>query len=257
MRRGDFSVEVVAVRGDDVRELESGHVIARPGAVYALRLRNYGPLRAVSNIHIDGKPVTSGGLVLDPYSAVTLERPVDETETGRFTVIAEGDERVFGPDGGRDNPDLGSIDASFRRELPRETRDRDPIRPLRDVPTLPFPTSSPPTWPAPGRLMAPPEWVPLNSAAQASEPPDIMASMSRSYAPEREQPADFIERAAGTGLTGHSGQRFMPIALGPLERDATVIRLRLAIGTEEALAAPRPLPVAEDDHVPARPAARP
>jgi hypothetical protein len=107
-------------------------VIARPGAVYALRLRNHGPLRCVSNIRIDGKTVTSGGLVLDPYSVLTLERPVDETETGRFTVVAEGDERVFGPDGGRDNPDLGSIEAAFRRELPRDVRDRDPVRPLLD-----------------------------------------------------------------------------------------------------------------------------
>src|SRR5205085_555961 len=113
MRRGDFGVEVVPVQGDGVRELESGHVMARSGAVYALRLRNYGPLRCVSNVRIDGKPVTAGGLVVDAYSTVSLERPIDDTEMGRFTVVAEGDERVFGPDGGRDNPDLGSIDASF------------------------------------------------------------------------------------------------------------------------------------------------
>ena len=47
-----------------------------------------------------------------------LERPIDEGETGCFTVAAEGDEKVFGPDGGRDNELLGLIEASFRRELP-------------------------------------------------------------------------------------------------------------------------------------------
>ena len=64
------------------------------------------------------------------------------------------------------------------------------------------------------------------------------------------------ERAAGTGLTGHSDQRFVPIHLGPLESQATVIELRLVIGSEEALmdGAPRPLFGRE---TPARPAARP
>jgi len=69
--------------------------------------------------------------------------------------------------------------------------------------------------------------------------------------------ADAIERAAGTGLTGHSDQRFIPIALGPLEGEATVLQLRIVIGTEEALAeddAPRPL---FGRAVPERPAARP
>ena len=40
-----------------------------------------------------------------------------------------------------------------------------------------------------------------------------------------------------------------------LESEATVIRLRLVIGSEEAISAPRPLP--ESDEAPVRPAARP
>ena len=52
MRVGDFSVEVVAVDGR-AWEVESGHVLARPGQVYKLRLRNHGPLRAVADISID------------------------------------------------------------------------------------------------------------------------------------------------------------------------------------------------------------
>ena len=74
MRSGDFGLEAVAVRGDDIRETETGHVLARPGAVYGIRLRNFGPLRCVANVQLDGKPVTAGGLVLEPYSVVTLER---------------------------------------------------------------------------------------------------------------------------------------------------------------------------------------
>jgi hypothetical protein len=65
-----------------------------------------------------------------------------------------------------------------------------------------------------------------------------------------------MERAAGTGLTGHSTQEFMPFHLGPLENEATTIRLRIVIGTEAAIAeqSARPLPGVRE---PARPAARP
>jgi len=66
---------------------------------------------------------------------------------------------------------------------------------------------------------------------------------------------DAIERAAGTGLTGSSSQEFVPVHVGQLESEATVVRLRLVIATDEALSAPRPLP--ESDVAPARPAARP
>jgi hypothetical protein len=67
---------------------------------------------------------------------------------------------------------------------------------------------------------------------------------------------DAIERAAGTGLTGRSDQQFIPVSLGPLEAEATVIQLRLVIGSEQALAddALRPLVA---DETPSRPAARP
>jgi len=70
-----------------------------------------------------------------------------------------------------------------------------------------------------------------------------------------EQVPDALERAAGTGLTGRSDQDFVSVSVGALETEATVIRLRLVIGSEETLATPRPLPKTND--VPARPAPRP
>jgi hypothetical protein len=267
MRVGDFGVDVVAVQDGEVREIESGHVLAKAGTVYGLRLTNFGPLRCAADIEIDGKLVSRGGLVLDPYSVVTLERPIDDRETGRFTVIAEGNERVFGPDGGRDNPNLGLIEVRFRRELPRERSD---ARPLPDVTTLPVPvvrttfspdaptTPSPRTVPAPSRPMAPPEWTPPGFQARASAPQaSAVPSALRSVDVPRpaQVPSELIERAAGTGLTGHSAQRFIPVSLGPLEAEATVIRLRLVIASEEALSAPRPLRPSRD--APERPAARP
>jgi hypothetical protein len=242
MRVGDFGVDVAAVRDGEVREIESGHVLARVGTVYGLRLVNFGPLRCVADVKIDGKPVTAGGLVLDAYGVTTLERPIHDRERGRFTVIAEGDERVFGPDGGRDNPDLGVIDARFRRELPRE---RDVHYP--DLTTLPVPA----------RRMTPPEWSPPGLRVGAAGPP-MMNSASVLSTPtigETMRPSDLIERAAGTGLTGHSSQEFVPVSLGPLEKEATVIRLRIVIGNDAAFAEARPLP--EANEAPARPAARP
>jgi hypothetical protein len=290
MRVGDFGVEVVAADGGGVRELDSGHVLARPGQRYVLRLRNYGPLRCVVDVRLDGRPVTAGGLVIEPRSTVDLERPVHATERGRFTVVAEGDEAVFGPDGGRDNPELGLIEARFRRELPRGA-ERAPAWPWPAV-TMPLPSSPPsPHWPSeptilppPRRPMAPPEWTPPGLRADAAlgpasdggargerarskpggaRPPSTYwsasallthdATITEPSAPG--QVPDSVERAAGTGLTGHSRQEFVPTAVGELEAEATVIRLRLVIGSEAALQAARPLPTSES--APARPAARP
>jgi len=254
MRVGDFGVEVLAVHGDDIRELDTGHVLARPGAVYALRLRNFGPLRCVANVEIDGKTVTAHGLVLNPYGVVTLERPVDEFETGRFTVVAEGDERVFGPDGGRDNESLGLIEARFRRELPDSSRPTN-ARPLPETPSVPFPSILPP-----GRPMAPSEWSPPGLRSSAPERPHTdVSAIARSYTSRNRAPSappsELVERAAGTGLTGRSNQRFEPVFVGTLEHETTVLQLRLVIGTDEAFSAARPLH--QTDSTPARPAARP
>ena len=275
MRVGDFSVEVIGTGSGVTRETGSGHVLARPGQVYTLRLRNHGPLRAVAEISIDGHSVTGKGLVIDAMSSVDLERPIHATERGRFTVIAEGDERVFGPDGGRDNSDLGLIEARFRRELPNRERYElgAPSIPRPIVtPTSPPAPESPPGWPR--RPFAPPEWtsrsrddgVPLRSMPTSPKRNWIQALMAPAITtdepvvPRSEPPAQVpndVERAAGTGLTGSSSQEFVPVHVGQLESEATVIRLRLVIATEEALEAPRPLPDSGSERAPARPAARP
>ena len=278
MRVGDFSVEIVAAGDGHMRELESGHVLARPGQVYTLRLRNHGPLRAVADISIDGHCVTGGGLVIDPWSTVKLERPIHETERGRFTVIAEGNEQVFGPDGGRDNADLGLIEARFRRELPRNEQRELPHAPAipRPIVTLPTPPSPrpDPTPNTPPRRPWGPDWSPptweaassrLNNAAGSRARPEVRALMAPVLPAEVTLPAaspippsqlpDTIERAAGTGLTGTSSQDFVTVHVGELESEATVIRVRLVIGSEEAISSPRPLP--ESNDAPARPAARP
>ncbi|AHG93094.1 hypothetical protein J421_5559 (plasmid) [Gemmatirosa kalamazoonensis] len=259
MRSGDFAVEVVPHGSGRVRELETGHVLARPGQVYRIRLRNLGPLYAVADVKLDGHRVTAGGLVLGPWSATELERPVDAGEHGRFTVVAEGDERVFGPDGGRDDPSLGLLEARFRRELPGHDRRDEPTpriamptaprRPIPGVPRLPsrFPAG-------------PPEWVPplneMPSAPRASAYGGVGQHVEAPMPVERGGPGDAVERAAGTGLTGHSDQQFTPFALGPLETEATVIQLRIVIGTEEALADDAPRPLA-GRLAPSRPLARP
>jgi hypothetical protein len=242
MRIGDFGVDVVALNGGRLQERESGHVLARPGQVYRLRLRNFGPLYCVVHVEIDGRPVTASGLVLEPFGTTELERPLNANEDGRFTVVAEGDESAFGPDGGRDNAALGLIEARFRRELPQHDR-RAEVPPMISFPTpLRLPSQEGPR--PPSRFPIEPA---ITSAYRTIEPP---------IRPASPHPDNAIERAAGTGLSGHSDQRFVPIQLGPLEPEATVIQLRLVIGSEAALAdeATRPL---MERIAPPRPAPRP
>jgi hypothetical protein len=258
MRQGDFSIEIVPHGDGNVRELDSGHVLARPHQQYALRIRNHGPLYAVTAIRIDGRAVTAGGLVVAPWSATVLERPIGSKDSGRFTVVAEGDEHTFGPDGGRDNEALGLIAAEFRRELPRGNERRDdptivvgvPV----DVPSRPLPGAPvpPQRWP-----IAPPEW---NAPANRSPEPGISRVTAYQTRPvdssrDNRHGERGIERAAGTGL-GHSDQTFEPISLGPLETEATTISLRIVIGTEDAIAE-TPVRPLENSDSPARPAARP
>lgn len=269
MRNGDFAVEVVPRgKGVGVRETGSGHVLARPGQVYALRIRNFGPLRCVADVSIDGRNVTAGGLVIEPWCTEELERPITPDEDGRFTVVAEGDERVFGPDGGRENADLGLIEVRFRRELPggperarplpptlMDTLDRGPSLPLPASPSR-LPAESSPIWNVLAR-----RGMPNGGGGRFTQGFDMPSSPSHS--PAEPSPAyldddsafDDAERAAGTGLTGHSTQRFVPTQLGPLETEATVIQLRLVISSAETIqAAPSR---ADERAAPARPAARP
>jgi len=248
MRVGDFVVEVVPHGSGRVRELDTGHVLARPGQVYSLRLRNMGPLYCVANVSIDDSVVTANGLVLAPWSTTDLERPIHDAEHGRFTVFAEGDETVFGPDGGRDNPALGLIEAKFQRELPRERgRQRDMAFGAPPSRARPLPDDEPSF----GRSR-------FSRSNEAPPSVSAIASMSRfgDALPSAPRIAEDVERAAGTGLTGHSDQRFVPFNLGALESEATTIRLRLVIGTEDAIAE-QPARLLADLREPARPAARP
>ncbi|HKW47117.1 MAG TPA: hypothetical protein VJN70_06715 [Gemmatimonadaceae bacterium] len=263
MRIGDFAVEVVPRgKGIGVREIGSGHVLARAGQVYALRLRNFGPLRCVADVSIDGRSVTAGGLVIDAYCTEELERPITPDEDGRFTVVAEGDERVFGPDGGRDNPDLGLIEVRFRREIPGGPERVRPLPPtigrLLDDSTRPVPTH--PSRFEPGIVTT---TFGLGSRNVPRPPNGGERRMFLGHDQSVREPAttvpdeptlDDVERAAGTGLTGHSSQRFAPTHLGPLEREATVIQLRLVIATVEAIDSARET---VESMPPVRPAARP
>lgn len=268
MRIGDFAVEVVSRgQGVGVRETTGGHVFARPGQVYALRIRNFGPLRCVADVNIDGRCVTAGGLVIEAGCTEELERPITSEEDGRFTVVAEGDERVFGPDGGRDNPDLGLIEVRFRRELPGGPERARPL-PSISMDTIGGPTL--PVLPSPSRLRPDvfPSWnvssavnppmpngAGANRLARRERPIGLIARHDATLPDFDEQTLDDVERAAGTGLTGHSTQRFRPTKLGPLEQEATVIQLRLVIASADVIAsaaAPGELLSA-----PARPAARP
>ena len=262
MRNGDFTVEVVPRgKGVGVREVDSGHVLARPGQMYALRLRNHGPLRCVADVRIDGRVVTAGGLVIDAGCTEELERPITPDEDGCFTVFGEGDERVFGADGGRENADLGLIEVRFRRELPggEDPRplpaDRVELLMRERMRGLGPADHADGTW---TRMMLGASSAP-NGGRFGGRLEQYASSLYREseVSPFLREPEldEDVERAAGTGLTGHSTQRFSPTTLGPLESEATVVRLRLVIASEEAI---RSAPLHRDERgAPARPVARP
>lgn len=223
MRIGEFEVTLRPVGDGRLIEEGDGRVLARPGQVYAVRLRNHGGRTAVVRLSIDGTDVTEGGeLVLRPGALVDLERPTSDGERGRFTVFPEGREDVFGPDGGRGNPDLGLIEASFRREKERQWIDVDYGYSLRD-------------------LMPPPPAADSAAYTFQDDPPGFRVE----------------ESAAGTGLTGRSQQSFHNVSVGPLERRSTVIRLRLVIGRPELFEGARPLPGVRSNPAPTRPTPRP
>jgi hypothetical protein len=123
----------------------------------------------------------------------------------------------------------------------------------------------PPMWGSPDvRIASLHDAVPLDGPdrrdRREQRRPDAISALMAPPMPA-EAPAapthvrDAIERAAGTGLTGSSQQEFMSVYVGPLETEATVIQLRLVIGTDDALTAARPLPGVAT--TPARPAPRP
>jgi hypothetical protein len=233
MRLNDLEITLGPIGEGTLKELADGRVMARPGQVYVVRVQNHDARRRmVVHVAIDGTNVSRDGLVLDPGELLKLERPLDDT--GRFTVFAEGDERVFGDDGGRGNPDLGLIEVRGRREQWREPP-RYALASWDSVHESPLPGLGDAT---------------LSEADGAWDVSD--------GAPRVEERGPTIESAAGTGLTGRSDQSFVPVHVGPLEPEETIVRLRLVIGSVDALLdEPRPLRTVTATPVPPRPPARP
>jgi hypothetical protein len=224
MRIDDLGVTLEPRDGGQLIERSDGRVLARPGQVYAIRLRNHDHAhRAVVRVRIDGRDVTEAGLVLEPGVTIDLERPT--TDRGRFTVFGEGDEDAFGEDGGRDNPDLGLVEVESRHEQRRW----HPPSPARDFPFQNF-----------------------------AERPEAGPYHARMADVLREQVSAYdVEGAAGTALTGRSNQDFVTVRVGALEASATIIRLRIVLGRPEAFDRPRPLPGVRSNPAPMRPAPRP
>jgi hypothetical protein len=235
MRLRDLTVRLISPQGR-MAEQDDGRVFARPGMTYRIRLKNHDRNhRMLLGIDIDGRRVTEGGLVLNPSTTIELERPL--YDSGLFTVFAEGNEEVFGEDGGRGNPELGLIEVTARREV-RAWRPAPPSVQYDSFMSHMSPDRPP---------------YPLEGDAVFCESADLdygSAEHNESVFPVR-------ETAAGTGLTGQSSQRFVDVEVGALEDHATVIRLRLVIAPATGLDRPRPLSGSAETAIPPRPIARP
>jgi hypothetical protein len=165
---------------------------------------------------------------------------------------------------------LGLIEVRFRRELPGGPERARPLSPTLGEASSRGPTLPIPAHPSRLRPEVFPSWnvsastgssLPNGGGAHRlsrhfDPPPASLLSPVEPARPSTDEPTlDDVERAAGTGLTGHSTQRFAPTQLGPLESEATVVQLRLVISSVEAIDAARSL--VEDPSTPVRPAARP
>lgn len=72
MYSNNFAAAII-VNGSVLRELE-GNVYLPFGSEYSIRLKNVNSSRCKVRVEIDGRPVTDGGIVIDSFSSIDLER---------------------------------------------------------------------------------------------------------------------------------------------------------------------------------------
>lgn len=113
MRRLEYELTLLDDAGAQLPTSLSGHVRITPGNHYTIAVRNAAihPVRVV--VRVDGRVVSGQtGLMLDAGELLELPHPVGDR--GLFTAFVEGSDAVFGADGGRGNPELGLIEATYQ-----------------------------------------------------------------------------------------------------------------------------------------------
>lgn len=220
MRVGNFTV--VVPQG---REKDSGHVLIPHNTKYTIRLSNHWhDRRCDATVTIDGKDM--GTFRLDNYGQITLERPVHDE--GCFTFYKADTAEYAKASGGEVSPDLrGLVQVVFKPEkkqfahlVPRSV----------GVPKGAWDKQGGALYGMPMNCSAPPtKSVPLEREEKTCG--GILTTRSATGAGGQAQ-------AGVTGLSGHSGQKFLEVA--ELEYDPAeevTVSLRLAAWDD----GPRPL----------------
>ena len=185
-------------------EVDGGYVEISHGQQYSLQLRNDRDVSCDAKVEIDGKYI--GTFRLGARDGMTLERSLDDD--GRFTAYLagtqDGDKAGLAPG----HPDNGLIRVTFTPERKFEPR----------------PVYHGSAW---------------DSAWHNED--GVRGGMYKTTACSYSGAMPACRSEMGTGLSGHSGQRF--VSVGALDYDysgQTVIHLRL-VGRKYASDGPRPL----------------
>lgn len=221
MKLDDFSVDI-----PEGNEAEHGYVELRHAGRYTLRLGNDSALRCDAVVETDGKEV--GKWRVDPYSFITLERPVNDT--GHFTFYVAGTAEAKQAGIVR-NDQLGLLKVTFTPEKKPQPVVRA-VSPVFGAPDLDVSFGQPAPAPPPA------------AEGMAEEAIDIPAFLRRrgdgdSNRGHVENAPAAPRRAGGTGLSGRSSQLYHdapPIDYD--ENNQVVIHLRLVEREDNT---PRPL----------------
>jgi hypothetical protein len=195
-----YSVRVIGGQ-----EIPGGYVEMSHDQRYKLQMRNSNAERCNASVEIDGRHV--GTWRIPDHRTITLERPANDD--GHFTFY-----RLGSHEGAQvqlvDNANLGLVKVTFTPEVKRR-----PIRREREVLTSGFPSAATPKGPS-GTLES--------STSYDATPRSFSLGQAS---------------AGGTGLSGHSGQRFWQAEQMDLDYSRqVVIHLRLVCKNGED---PRPL----------------
>ncbi len=215
-----------SVRVPNSHRESDGYVQLRHGQTYTLVLRNGNSTRCDARVEVDGKMV--GLFRINAYSNLTLERP--SQDTGKFTFYKLGTHEAnqVGLDSG--SSDLGLVKVTFTPEDINRPRPTEIVQEPKITWTY-SPSYTVPTYWSGGGVTGTITTSKLGGGRG-------MSAIPCNYDPT--PTADCYNLSAGgTGLSGHSNQRFHDVAA--LDYDysrQTTIHLRLVCADNDT---PRPL----------------
>ena len=211
---------IIKKDGKPVRELAGAYVHLPFDTEYSIELRNDNRQRALAKISIDGTEVVSGGIVVDGYSSVTIERFVldgNMDKGNKFKFVAVDDAPGIDPSNIRN----GVVEISFQLEKPA-VRQRPPFATTSTISYYPDGMS--------GSILyrgASIECSTTSTAPTRTLLLDAVNSVNCYYSDSSTMTKSFKSNVGVTTEGSISKQKFQEVTMGELETDTTTIYLFL------------------------------